>query len=107
MPKGCTRNLWGIRGSGCLGLRRVVKWIGVKSLGTAYGLLLVFGALGAHQFYLGRPWRGVVLVGALGVSYLSYMLQLGWWELSVPLGVVGALAREFSEILRLCNRLHR
>lgn len=40
---------------------------GTKSVGVAYLLWLFFGAIGVHQFYLGRTGRAV-----------SYIFTLGW-----------------------------
>lgn len=50
-----------------------------KSLSTAYLLLFLLGALGAHQFYLGRVGRGVLYactLGGLGVFVLIDMFSL-------------------------------
>jgi hypothetical protein len=53
---------------------RVTSFIpAVKSLSVAYLLWLFLGLFGAHQFYLGKPGRGI--------SYLltCAWLTIGWW----------------------------
>ena len=48
-----------------------------KSVGAAYGLLLAFGYVGAHRFYLSRPISGTLQAGltlagfALGFTLLN------------------------------------
>ena len=51
-----------------------------KQVGIAYLLLLFFGILGAHKFYLGRPGVGVlylVTLGFLGFGCLIDLFTLG------------------------------
>lgn len=52
-----------------------------KSIGAAYGLLLAFGYVGAHRFYLLRPVSGTLQAGltlagfALGFTLLQDVYQ--------------------------------
>lgn len=52
--------------------QRVTLTVPAKSVGVAYLWWLFFGALGAHQFYLGKVGRGV-----------GYLLTLGWLGVGV------------------------
>lgn len=47
-----------------------------KSLGAAYALLLTFGYLGAHRFYLERPVSGTLqaALSLAGFALLIYLL---------------------------------
>ena len=47
-----------------------------KSIGAAYALLLTFGYLGAHRFYLGRPLSGTLQAG-LSLGGFGLMFFLG------------------------------
>lgn len=41
-----------------------------KNTVLAYALAILFGAAGAHNFYLGRPWRGLLNLILLVLSFL-------------------------------------
>ena len=47
-----------------------------KSLGAAYALLLAFGYVGAHRFYLNRPVSGTLqaLMTLAGIALLIFLL---------------------------------
>ena len=49
---------------------------GRKSLGAAYALLLTFGYVGAHRFYLERPFSGGLqaLMTLTGLGLLFFLL---------------------------------
>lgn len=48
-----------------------------KSLGAAYGLLLAFGYLGAHRFYLARPISGTLQAGLSLAGFVMFFTLLG------------------------------
>ncbi len=47
-----------------------------RNLAVAYLLLVLFGFLGIHQFYLGRLARGFVYLPTLGVLGLGVIIDL-------------------------------
>ena len=50
---------------------------GNKSLGAAYGLLLAFGYVGAHRFYLSRPISGALQAGLTLAGFILLFGLLG------------------------------
>ena len=48
-----------------------------KSLGAAYALLLTFGYLGAHRFYLERPVSGTLQAGLSLAGIVMFFILLG------------------------------
>lgn len=47
-----------------------------KDVGIAYVLWLLLGALGGHQFYLGKTGRGVLYLLTLGVLGIGVIVDL-------------------------------
>jgi TM2 domain-containing membrane protein YozV len=47
-----------------------------KSVGTAYVLWFFLGALGVHQFYLGKTVRGVTYLFTLGWLGIGLLIDL-------------------------------
>lgn len=45
------------------------------SLGFGY-LLWVFGFMGAHRFYYGRPWSGTLYFFTLGLAGIGWLIDL-------------------------------
>lgn len=48
----------------------------LASVGVAYVLWLLLGALGAHHFYLGKPGRGVFYLLTLGGFVVGLVIDL-------------------------------
>lgn len=48
----------------------------LASVGVAYVLWLLLGALGGHQFYLGKPGRGVLYLLTGGVLLIGVVIDL-------------------------------
>lgn len=49
----------------------------MRSRGMAIFLALLFGGLGFHKFYLGRPWQGL-LYFIFAETYIPFII--GWFE---------------------------
>lgn len=47
-----------------------------KNLAVAYVLLVLFGVLGIHQFYLGKLTRGLIYLPTVGVLGLGVIVDL-------------------------------
>lgn len=62
-----------------------------KEVGIAYVLWLFFGALGVHQFYLGKTGRAV-----------SYLFTLGWLTIGlwIDLFTLPSQVRKINEMRR-------
>ena len=71
-----------------------------KSTTTAYLLWLFLGGLGAHRFYLGKPFSAIIL--------LLCTLFISWWTLFLPTGLfllidlflIPGMVRQHTEKLR-------
>ena len=48
----------------------------LRSTGTAYLWWFFFGTFGAHQFYLGRPLRGLIYAFTFGLLWLGVIWDL-------------------------------
>ncbi len=51
-------------------------------------LLWIFGFLGSHRFYYGKPITGTIWFFTLGLFFIGWIIDLGWILLTF-LGVFG------------------
>lgn len=56
-----------------------------KSIAVAYLLLVFFGSLGAHRFYLGKTGTGLTMLALFFVGLLTVAIVIGL----IPLVIVG------------------
>jgi TM2 domain-containing membrane protein YozV len=57
-----------------------------RSFNVTFVLLLFFGLLGVHRFYVGRPWSG-----------LLYLCTFGFWGFGVLLDLVMLVTGRFTD----------
>ena len=81
-----------------------------KSAGLAYVLWFVFGGLGVHRFYLGRPLSALVMLLITLISIPAMFIGIGliliwiptiWWF--VDLILIPGMTRDYN--LRVIQRI--
>lgn len=74
-----------------------------KSLPAAYALLLLFGGLGAHRYYLGEKGTATALLLVTVLSVVLMKVAIGFFTIGVSIVWVAVDLFRLPAMLRRCN----